>query len=80
MPKLTKQQELCNAFLKLGYKENTHSRTSKYRVFPAIHPGKEGYNFYVGSAGALRWGKTVSDSISCSESAKKAYISKASII
>lgn len=55
---MTKQEIICNK-LALTLKE-VKGKTSKYRVFDR----KNGQFYFVGKNGALRTGKSVSDSIS----------------
>ena len=62
MPKPTKAEKVIAYLKSCGCSEVT-SKSRKYRTF--TRPGREGF-YYVGKCGALRAGKTVSDSISLS--------------
>ena len=61
MAKKTIQERLIEA-LKLQGCPEVQSRSTKYRVFMDIRTAKKGGFLYVGKAGALRFGKTVTDS------------------
>lgn len=60
MPKQNQQDRLCAALASRGLKEVT-ATTRKYRVFTGR---TEGQFYFVGKAGALRRGRTVTDSVS----------------
>ena len=64
MAKQTKAQRLAETLIRLGYPELESSTTNRYRVFrrPANESGMRYY--YVGKMGALRTGRTISDSYS----------------
>lgn len=56
---MTKQEQMANQLLELGFTEKSNSR--KYRKF--THE-KLNRNLFIGRHGALRWGRTQSESIS----------------
>lgn len=73
--KTTKQDKLVAALENMGCKNITKQfKTSKYLVFS--RPSDSESFYFVGSAGALRVGKTVSDSFGCSEANKKYILNK----
>lgn len=60
---MTKQNQICDALIKLGHKENTKYPTTKYRVFSR----PDGTWYFVGKNGSLRYGDKISDSFSSSQ-------------
>ena len=58
---MSKTQRIIDAILKMGAVERA-SKSSKYRTF--TNPRRDGEFFFVGKAGALRAGRTSSNSIS----------------
>lgn len=62
MPRRTIHDQLVDALVARGYRVATNSRTRRYTELV-----KEGHrSFFVGRSGALRAGRTVSKSMSCS--------------
>lgn len=56
---MTKQESISSQLLDLGFQEQD-TRSRKYRVFSR----PETKNLYIGKAGAIRYGHTISDSMS----------------
>ena len=67
MPKLTIQQRLVDALVATGRGTVVPSRSSKYVTLKR----PDGSFFYIGKAGALRFGKTVSDSMAAPDDFKR---------
>ena len=59
----TKRDRLAYALLQMGAVEQP-SKTRKYRTFTLQNVNNEPVTYYVGKAGALRRGRTVSNSVS----------------
>jgi len=62
MPKLTRQQAIIQELESIGF-ERVQSRSTKYVVLKR----PETKNMYIGRKGAMRYGRTVSDSISIND-------------
>jgi hypothetical protein len=58
--KMTQAEQLAIGLERCGYRE-VISRSKKYRTFER---GEEQYRYFVGKAGALRFGKNADDSAS----------------
>jgi len=67
MPKPTLQQRLVDAIVATGRGALVPSRSRKYVTLKR----PDGSFFYVGKAGALRFGKTVSDSMTAPDDFKR---------
>lgn len=67
MPKPTLQQRLVDALVTTGRGTIVQSRSRKYITLERA----DGSFFYVGKAGALRFGKTVSGSIAAPDDFKR---------
>jgi hypothetical protein len=67
MPKQTKQERIAEYFLKGGLKEIIPSKSRKYRQFEKHDKVLGKKNYWVGRNGAVRYGKTVSKSISLTD-------------
>jgi len=63
MAKVTKEQRAVNFFTAMGLREIS-SRSKKYRTFLTPSSNKL---YFIGHSGAVRTGKTASDSISVSD-------------
>ncbi len=64
MAKMTKQQIYSQQLLDMGFTEDPNPRTKKYRVFTRPEISR---NIYVGKAGAIRYGNSISDSMSMNQ-------------
>ena len=64
----------CAALVALGAAPVPHATTGKYTVFSSV-TGKP-FQYYVGRAGAVRVGRTVSASIAKSDAWKAALLSR----
>ena len=73
MPKLTLQQRLVDALVATGRGTPATSRSRKYVTLKR----PDGTFFYVGPAGALRFGKSVSDTMAAPEDFKKRLLEEA---
>ena len=67
MPKPTLQQRLVDALVATGRGTIVQSRSRKYITLER----PDGSFFYVGKAGALRFGKTVTDSVAAPDDFKR---------
>ena len=67
MPKLTLQQRLVDALVVTGRGTIVQSQSRRYVTLER----PDGSFFYVGKAGALRFGKTVSDSMTAPDDFKR---------
>ena len=67
MPKLTLQQRLVDALIATGRGTIVPRRSRKYVTLTR----PDGSFFYVGPAGALRYGKTVTDSMAAPDDFKQ---------
>ena len=67
MPKPTLQQRLIDALVASGRGTLIESRSRKYVTLKRL----DGSFFYVGKAGALRYGKTISASIAAPDDFKR---------
>ena len=67
MPKLTLQQRLVDALVTTGRGTIVQSRSRKYITLERA----DGSFFYVGKAGALRFGKTLTDSMAAPDEFKQ---------
>ena len=67
MPKRTLQQRLVDALVNTGRGTIVQSRSRKYVTL--VRP--DGSFFYVGKAGALRFGKTITDSMASPDDFKR---------
>jgi hypothetical protein len=67
MPKLTLQQRLVDALVASGRGTPVESRSRKYMTLKR----PDGTFFFVGKAGALRFGKTVTGSVAAPEDFKQ---------
>jgi hypothetical protein len=74
MPKPTLQQHLVDALVASGRGTLVESRSRKYVTLKR----SDGSFFYVGKAGALRFGKTVTDSMAASDEFKQRLLAKTS--
>ena len=72
MPKLTLQQRLVDALVASGRGTPVTSRSRKCITLKR----PDGSFFYVGKAGALRFGKTVSDSIAAPDEFKQRLLAE----
>ena len=75
MPKLTLQQRLVDALIASGRGAPVASRSRKYVTLKR----PDGSFFYVGKAGALRFGKTVSDSMAAPDEFKQRLLAETSM-
>jgi hypothetical protein len=57
------QNKLCRGLEAEGHRRDLNARTGKYRVYIDSKNGERRY--FVGKAGALRWGRTVTESSKC---------------
>ena len=73
MPKPTLQQRLVEALVASGRGTPVESRSRKYITLQR----PDGRFFYVGKAGALRFGKTVSDSMAAPDEFKQRLLAEA---
>ena len=73
MAKLTLQQRLVDALVATGRGAIIESRSRKYVTLKR----PDGSFFYVGKAGALRFGKTVADSVAAPDDFKKRLLDEA---
>ena len=73
MPKPTLQQRLVEALVASGRGTPVESRSRKYITLKR----PDGRFFYVGKAGALRFGKTVSDSMAAPDEFKQRLLAEA---
>jgi hypothetical protein len=67
VPKITLQQRLVDALIATGRGTIVQSRSRKYVTLKR----PDGTFFYVGKAGALRFGETVSDSMAAPDDFKR---------
>jgi hypothetical protein len=74
MAKFTIQQRLVDALIASGRGTPVASRSRKYVTLKR----PDGSFFYVGKAGALRFGKTVADSMAAPEEFKQRLLDEAS--
>ena len=74
MPKPTLQQRLIDALIASGRGTPVASRSRKYVTLKR----PDGTFFYVGKAGALRFGKTIADSMAAPDEFKKRLLDEAS--
>ena len=74
MPKPTLRQRLVDALIASGRGTPVTSRSRKYITLKR----PDGKFFYVGKAAALRFGKTVSDSMSAPDDFKQRLLAEAS--
>ncbi len=74
MPKPTLQQRLVDAIVASGGGTLIESRSRKYITLKR----PDGSFFYVGKAGALRFGKTVSDSMAAPDEFKQRLLAETS--
>lgn len=74
MAKLTIQQRLVDALVASGRGAPVASRSRKYVTLKR----PDGSFFYVGRAGALRFGKTVADSMAAPDEFKKRLLEETS--
>lgn len=65
MVKRTIRQQLIDGLVAIGFKPHNDSPSRKYVTF--VHPRPQGSFIYVGKAGALRAGRTVSTSMALSD-------------
>ena len=72
MPKPTLQQRLVDALIATGRGTIVQSRSRKYVTLKR----PDGSFFYVGNAGALRFGKTASDSVAAPDDFKRRLASE----
>ncbi len=72
MPKPTLQQRLVEALVASGRAAVIESRSRKYITLQR----PDGRFFYVGKAGALRFGKTVSDSMAAPDDFKQRLLAE----
>ena len=72
MPKPTLQQRLIDALITSGRGTLIESRSRKYVTLKR----PDGSFFYVGPAGALRFGKTVSDSMAAPDEFKQRLLTE----
>ena len=72
MPKLTLQQRLIDALVASGRGTPIESRSRKYVTLKR----PDGSFFYVGPAGALRFGKTVADSMAAPDEFKQRLLTE----
>ena len=72
MPKLTLQQRFVDALVASGRGTPTESRSRKYVTLKR----PDGSFFYVGPAGALRFGKSVSDSLAAPDEFKQRLLTE----
>lgn len=70
MSKETLQALICRYLIAQGYRE-IKSHSAKYRQFERPYSAKRGPYLFVGKAGAVRYGQTVSDSHSLSSHYKR---------
>lgn len=61
---MTQHDQLCRGLRALGHRLDPNARTARYSVFTDAQ--RPGGHWYVGKAGALRAGATVTGSHSCS--------------
>ena len=73
MPKPTLQQRLVDALIATGRGTTVPSRSRKYVTLQR----PDGSFFYVGKAGALRFGKTVTDSMAAPDEFKQRLLDEA---
>jgi hypothetical protein len=73
MPKITMQQRLVDVLVTTGRGTPVESTSQKYVILKR----PDGTFFYVGKAGALRFGKTVSDSMAAPDEFKKRLLEEA---
>lgn len=63
MSRETLQNKLCRGLEAEGHKRDLKARTGKYRVYiDAQNPERR---YYVGKAGALRYGRTATENAQC---------------
>ena len=74
MPKPTLQQRLVDALIATGRGTIVPSRSGKYITLER----PDGSFFYVGKAGALRYGKTVTGSVAAPDDFKRRLLDEAS--
>ena len=67
MPKLTQQQRLIEALIATGRGTPVESRSRKYVTLKRL----DGSFYFVGKAGALRFGKTVTASVAAPDDFKR---------
>lgn len=75
MPKPTLQQRLVDALIASGRGTPTESRSRKYVTLKR----PDGGFYFVGKAGALRFGKTVSDSMAAPDEFKQRLLAETSM-
>ena len=63
MSRETIQDKLCRGLEAEGHQRDLKARTSKYRVY--IDAQNATRRFFVGKAGALRWGRIASEAYKC---------------
>lgn len=73
MPKPTLQQRLVDALITTGHGTIVPSRSRRYVALKR----PDGSFFFVGKAGALRFGKTVTDSMAAPDDFKKRLLDEA---
>lgn len=67
---MKQQDALCRALERRGYKLDPNARSRKYKIYYS----PQGQRYYVGRAGALRCGKSISDSLALPETTRKRLI------
>ena len=73
MPKPTMQQRLIDALVATGRGTLVDGRSSKYVTLKRA----DGYDFYVGRNGALRYGRSVSASVAAPDAFKQRLLLEA---
>ena len=78
MAKKTLQERYAAGLSAIGYTEDLQARSKKFRTFirpSKLYPGTD-EKVYLGKAGSVRYGKTVSNSMAMNDGNRRALLAK----
>jgi hypothetical protein len=74
MPQETIADRLARGLVRMGFREDLSPKTKKYRVFVPTTKAPTRTTYYVGKAGALRHGATVTTSLAAQDRVRQTLL------